>query len=283
MRMRLPFTLPSTATTLFQLFALSGMTAAGCVSPSLRAADPPAESARPAHVIADLKLDLLWIAPGEFTMGSAADEPERNKAEGPLTRVTLTRGFWLGRTEVTQAQYEAVTENNPSSLKSAGPQAPVEHVSWIDAMAFCKKLTERERAGGRLPAGHVFTLPTEAQWEYAFRAGTTGAYVGEPEATAWYDRNSGATTHPVGEKKPNPWGFHDMAGNVLEWCYDWYGNYAGGAVTDPRGPERGYYRIARGGSWRTDARLGRAAARSGGSAGRQDYTIGFRLALATAP
>lgn len=281
--MRLLCSLRSSAVTFCRFVAISCASAAGFVSPPLQATDAPGAGLRPAHVIADLKLELLWVAPGEFTMGSPADEPERNKAEGPPTRVTLTRGFWLGRTEVTQAQYEAIMGTNPSSLKSAGPQAPVEHVSWIDAMAFCKKLTERERAAGRLPAGHVFTLPTEAQWEYSFRAGTTGAYVGEPEATAWYDRNSAATTHPVGEKKPNPWGFHDMAGNVLEWCYDWYGNYAGGAATDPSGPERGYYRIARGGSWRTDARLGRAAARSGGSAGRQDYTIGFRLALAAAP
>jgi len=278
--MRLPRSFHPAATALCRFATIGCIAAVGFVPIRIRAADAPGAKARPAHVIADLTLELLWVAPGEFTMGSSLEEPERNKAEGPQTRVTLTRGFWLGRTEVTQAQYEAVMGANPSSLKSAGPQAPVEHVSWIDAMAFCRKLTERERTAGRLPDGCTYTLPTEAQWEYAFRAGTTGAYVGEPETTAWYDRNSGATTHPVGEKKPNPWGFHDLAGNVLEWCYDWYGNYPGGAVFDPRGPERGYYRIARGGSWRTDARLGRAAARSGGSAGRQDYTIGFRLALA---
>jgi formylglycine-generating enzyme required for sulfatase activity len=231
------------------------------------------------HVIPDLALELGWIAPGTFIMGSPVNEPERNKAEGPQTEVTLTNGFWLGRTEVTQTQYEAVTGLNPSTFKSVGGDAPVERVSWIDAMAFCRKLTERERTAHRLPEGYAYTLPTEAQWEYAYRAGATAAYPAEPHVSSWYDQNSGGTTHPVAKKRPNAWGLYDMAGNVVEWCFDWYGDYPGGSVTDPKGPRRGYYRMARGGSWRTDARLGRAAARSGGSEGRLDYTIGFRVAL----
>lgn len=235
------------------------------------------------RVIADLGLELVWVEPGTFTMGSDLDEPLRNKAEGPRMRVTLSKGFWLGKTEVTQAQYETVAGTNPSTFKAVGPNAPVEQVSWIDATEFCRKLTERERAAGRLPEGYAYTLPTEAQWEYASRAGTTGSYPGEPDAMAWHDRNSGGTTHPVGLKRPNAWGFYDMAGNVLEWCYDWYGDYAGGEVTDPTGPRRGSYRMARGGSWRADLRVGRSAARAGGSAGRLDYTMGFRLALTTGP
>jgi formylglycine-generating enzyme required for sulfatase activity len=231
------------------------------------------------HVIADLGLELIWVAPGTFMMGSANDEPDRNKAEGPRTQVTLTKGYWLGRTEVTQAQYEAINGVNPSTFKTVGAQAPVERVSWLDAMAFCRQLTERERAAKRLPDGYAYTLPTEAQWEYACRAGTTDAYSGEPNGMAWCNGNSGDTTHPVGLKQPNAWGFHDMLGNVLEWCHDWYGPYSGGAAADPAGPGRGHYRTARGGSWRTDAPLGRSAARSGGSAGRLDYTIGFRVAL----
>lgn len=231
------------------------------------------------HAIADLKLELIWVAPGTFTMGSPADEPQRNKAEGPQTRVTLSKGYWLGRTEVTQTQYEAVMGMNPSTLKTAGGDAPAERVSWLDAMKFCRKLTERERTAGRLPDGYAFTLPTEAQWEYACRAGTTGSYAGEPNAMGWFNGNSDGTTHPVATKKPNAWGFHDMSGNVLEWCLDWYGAYPGGAVADPRGPERGHYRVARGGSWRADIQVGRSAARAGGSAGRLDYTLGFRLAL----
>ncbi len=244
--------------------------------------DTPAEARgnQKSHVVADLKLELLWVAPGTFTMGSPPDEPLRNKVEGPRMEVTFRHGFWLGRTEVTQGQYQAVMGENPSTFGSLGPEAPAERVSWIDAMKFCDTLSARERAAGRLPAGYVFTLPTEAEWEYACRAGTTGAHAGEPDALGWNVGNSQATTHPVGAKRPNAWGFHDMSGNVLEWCYDWYGPYHGGAVTDPTGPERGHYRTARGGSWRMESRVGRSAARSGGSAARLDYTLGFRVALA---
>lgn len=244
---------------------------------------PAHAASRAKHIIADLSLELLWVEPGTFIMGSPADEPERNKAESPQRTVTLTTGYWLGRTEVTQGQYEKVTGVNPSTFKTAGEHAPVERVSWLDAMAFCRRLTERERAAGRLPEGYHFTLPTEAQWEYACRAGTTGAYAGEPNAMTWFEGNSAGTTHPVGQKEPNAWGFHDMSGNVLEWCYDWYGDYPKGAQVDPSGPERGYFRIARGGSWRTDLRVGRSAARAGGSPGRLDYTLGFRLALVAKP
>jgi formylglycine-generating enzyme required for sulfatase activity len=247
---------------------------------SLFAAAEPAPAPKEKNrTVTGLALELIWVAPGTFAMGSERDEPERNRAEGPVTRVTLTQGFWLGRTEVTQAQYEAVMGENPSTFKAVGAHAPVERVSWLDAMAFCRKLNERETAAGRLPAGWAYTLPTEAQWEYAHRAGATGAYPGEPESISWNAGNSGGTTHPVATKQPNAWGFFDTAGNVLEWCLDWYGDYPGGAVTDPAGPARGYYRMARGGSWRTDVNQGRCAARGGGSEGRIDYTIGFRLAL----
>lgn len=245
--------------------------------PTLEAVTPSA--VRGTRVITDLNLELIRVEPGTFTMGSVREEPERNKAEGPRMQVTLSREFWLGKTEVTQAQYVAIMGVNPSTFDTDGKDRPVERVSWIDAMAFCRTLTERERGAGRLGADLAYTLPTEAQWEYTCRAGTTGAYSGEPDAMAWHSANSEGTTHPVGRKRPNAWGFYDMAGNVLEWCYDWYGDYPGGVVTDPTGPERGYYRMARGGSWRTAANLGRSAARSGGSAGRLDYTIGFRLCL----
>jgi formylglycine-generating enzyme required for sulfatase activity len=243
------------------------------------ASDTAALEVRASHVIADLALELLWIKPGTFLMGSSRDEAA-HKAEYPQTQVTLSNGFWLGKTEVTQAQYEAIVGTNPSTFKTAGPHAPVERVSWEDAMKFCAMLTDRERKAGRLPDGYMFTLPTEAQWEYAARAGTTGDYSRDPEITSWHIGNSGDTTHVVGAKEPNPWGLYDMSGNVLEWCFDWYGNYPGGAVTDPTGPRHGYYRIARGGSWRADIQVGRSAARAGGSAGRLDYTLGFRLALA---
>lgn len=239
-------------------------------------AEQPVE---PNRVIDDLNLELIWIVPGVFTMGSPAGEAGRNKAEGPQMTVTLTKGFWLGKTPVTQGQYETVMETNPSHFKKAGREAPVEEVSWIDAMKFCAKLTERERTAGRLPEGYTYTLPTEAQWEYACRAGTTDAYAGNPDEMAWHAGNSGGTTHTVGTKQPNTWGLHDMTGNILQWCFDWYGNYPGGAVTDPTGPATGYYRMARGGCWRMKVDVCRSAARAGGSAGRQDYTLGFRLSL----
>jgi formylglycine-generating enzyme required for sulfatase activity len=235
------------------------------------------------RTIPELNLELIWVEPGTFTMGSSTDESQRTKAEGPRMEVTLTRGFWLGKTEVTQGQYEKIAGKNPSAFKEVGEHAPVERVSWLDAMAFCKKLSDQERAAGRLPAGYAYALPTEAQWEYAYRAGTIGEYPEEPNAMAWSEKNSGETTHPVGLRRPNKWGFFDMAGNVLEWTFDWYGDYRGEAVTDPRGPRRGYYRTARGGSWRTELRLCRSAARSGGSEGRMDYTLGFRLALTPVP
>lgn len=258
----------------------SGLFLLGSFSLSLSAAENPPATTR---TIADLKLDLLWVEPGSFTMGSPPEEPERNKAEGPQTLVTFSAGFWLGKTEVTQAQYEAVMGKNPSSFKKAGPTAPVENVSWLDAVAFCRKLNAREAAAGRLPKGYAYALPTEAQWEFAYRAGTTAAYPDDVAAMSWHAGNSNGTTHPAAEKKPNAWGFYDMAGNVLEWCQDWYGNYPGGTAIDPVGPRRGYYRMARGGSWRTDLQLARCAARAGGSEGRLDYTMGFRLALSTIP
>jgi len=256
--------------------------ALGALAVTTAGAEPAAETGpepTASRAIPDLALTLLWVKPGAFTMGSPPDEPNRNKAEGPPRRVTLTTGFWLGKTEVTQSQYATVDGANPSRFTDAGKDAPVERVSWLDAMAWCKKLTARERGAGRLPKGYAYTLPTEAQWEYACRAGTIGDYAGNPDAMAWHDRNSGETTHLVGRKEPNAWGFHDMSGNVLEWCLDWYGDYPRGAETDPAGPDSGYFRMARGGSWRMKIEVGRSAARAGGSPARRDYTLGFRLAL----
>jgi formylglycine-generating enzyme required for sulfatase activity len=243
----------------------------------------PTAELRPNHVIADLKLELVWIKPATFTMGSQLDEENRHRAEGPAFEVTLTKGFWLGKTEVTQAQYEGVIGSNPSRLVEVGKSAPVEQVSWIDAMEFCSKLTERERNAQRLPEGYIYTLPTEAQWEYAYRAESTEAFPGDAEAMTWHAANSEEKTHPVGQKEPNAWGLYDMGGNVLEWCQDWYDAYPHGPQTDPKGPDFGHFRMARGGSWRMPLHVARAAARSGGSPGRRDYTIGFRLALCAEP
>jgi len=252
---------------------------------SVKAIEAPNFTAGQNHTVTlpnAVALDLIWIAPGTFTMGSPDSESDRHYWEGPQTIVTISKGFWLGKTPVTQGQYQAVMGNNPSSFTTVGADAPVEQVSWNDAMAFCQKLTEQERAAGALPEGYAFTLPTEAQWEYACRAGTTEARYGNLDDIAWYHDNSGHTTHPVGQKQPNAWGLYDMLGNVWEWCSDWdgYGHYPGGSVTDPVGAPSGTYRVLRGGSWGYRAGFCRSAYRSNRGPGGRINDLGFRLALA---
>ena len=235
--------------------------------------------------VPDLNLEMAYIRPGTFTMGSPDSEEGRYNDESPQTRVSLTKGYWLGKTEVTQGQYEALMGSNPSNFKNAGRDAPVEQVSWEDAMQFCRKLTERERQAGRLPEGYEYTLPTEAQWEYAGRAGTTSPFAGSAnlDSMGWYTSNSGNTTHPVAQKQANAWGLYDMHGNVWEWCRDWSGGYPGGSVTDPMGPSSGSGRVGRGGCWDDDAGGCRSASRVGYVPGGRYYFLGFRLALGSVP
>lgn len=200
-----------------------------------------------AWVAETIGVELVPIRGGTFRMGSE----QGHRDERPLTQVIL-RDFALGKTEVTQAQWHAVMRSNPSRFR--GSDLPVENVSWDMAMLFCRRLTDRARAAGKLSAGFEFTLPTEAQWEYACRAGSTGDDAGDPGAMAWYDANSDLQTHPVGTKQVNAWGLHDMHGNVLEWCHDWFqDNLPGGRVTEPTGPAEGSFRIYRGGGWSGDA------------------------------
>lgn len=222
---------------------------------------------------------MRWIAPGTFTMGSAPGAG--NADEHPATEVTLTRPYWLGSTEVTQAQWRAVMGNNPSYFR--GANRPVEQVRWTEAMAFCEKLTERERAAGRLPAGYVYTLPTEAQWEYACRAGTAGVFAGDLDAMAWYHETAGYQTHAVGLKAPNAWGLHDMHGNVYEWTLDRYGNYPGGRVTDPARTNGGVGHVFRGGSWGSVAGICRSALRWYEPGRGRWLDVGFRVALTALP
>jgi formylglycine-generating enzyme required for sulfatase activity len=220
-------------------------------------------------------IKLVLISPGTLLMGG----PDDNFDKQPLTKVTLTRYYWLGATDVTQAQYEDVTGENPSTFK--GNELPVETVGWDDAMEFCQKLTKREHGAGRLPEGYAYTLPTEAQWEYACRAGTTGPRYGKLEDIAWYSGNSDQTTHPVCRKQPNAWGLYDMIGNVWQWCFDWHGNYPGGDVSDPTGPSVGSDHICRGGSWGNTAAYCSSDYRDGDDPDVLGHSwAGFRVALA---
>ena len=210
-------------------------------------------------------LEMIWVEPGTFMMGSPASEPDRNSDE-TLHEVTLTKGYWLAKYELTQTQWEAVMGSNPSKFK--GDNLPVEQLSWEDAKAFCVRLQDQESAAGRVPAGYVYKLPTEAQWEYACRAGTTtattfGNSLSSTQANfCWSTPYNGGSIGPsigktanVGSYAANAWGFHDMHGNVLEWCadwYDWYGNDPTGSVIDPAGANTGSNRVKRGGSWDND-------------------------------
>lgn len=184
----------------------------------------------------------VWIPAGTFVMGSPTNEVGRANDEGPQTEVTISRGFWMSKYETTQKDYAAVVGQNPAWF-TGDLSLPVESVSWADANSYCTKLTEQERTAGRLPEGLVYRLPTEAEWEYSCRAGTTTRFSFGDDPTysvlvdyAWIGGNSGGTTHPVGQKLANPWGLFDMYGNVKEWCLDWYGTYLGTPVTDPTGP-----------------------------------------------
>jgi formylglycine-generating enzyme required for sulfatase activity len=202
-----------------------------------------------------LGMKLAWIPSGTFKMGSPVGEPGRNDDEVQHD-VTLTKGFYLGVYEVTQAQWRAVMGDNPSSFK--GDDHPVDNVSWDDCQEFCKKLSLRD--------GRRYRLPTEAEWEYACRAGTTSQYYsGDGEEAlrkvGWYAGNSWRQPHVVGGLAPNAWGLYDMHGNVWEWCADGAGPYPAGNVTDYKGPQSGINRILRGGCWANDARDCRAAYR----------------------
>ena len=227
--------------------------------------------------IPDLNLKMIWVEPGTFTMGSPTSERGRYNSE-TQHQVTLTKGFYLGKYEVTQAQWKKVMGSNPSKFK--GANRPVEMVSWNDAVAFCKKLTEMEKKAGRVPEGMAYQLPAEAQWEYACRAGTTTVYSwGDSISSknASFQRNYDEGTTPVGKYPPNPWGFHDMHGNVWEWCADWWGFYTSGSVTDPEGPASGSYRVLRGGSWNPGGTNLRSAERDSTNPSNRNYTLGFRV------
>jgi formylglycine-generating enzyme required for sulfatase activity/acetyl esterase/lipase len=286
------------------------------------------------------RIDMMWVRPGTFVMGSPLSETGRKADEGPETQVTLTRGYWLGKTEVTIGQWKAVTglsmrdqvvnmlkddsvydfgdqhavlrdfmhfdRNDPDKIMAnQGDSLPMYFVSWNDAIEFCRRLTTQERAAGRLPEGYVYNLPTEAQWEFACRAGTKDATFEGPmvidrghafvlENTAWYGGNSAngymgkrlgqnaAGPRNAGDKEANPWGLQDMYGNLWEWCRDWYGPYPGGQLVDPVGPATGTGRVNRGGSWGSGAADERSANRAKNPQPEKSAWRGFRVALCPA-
>lgn len=237
-------------------------------------------------------MKLQWIGPGRFLMGSPPGEAGRSADEGPQIEVTISRGFWLGICTVTQEEWTALAQHvealkaDPSFFR--GPRLPVEQVSWNDCQAWLRELNAIEHE--HLPHGYQFRLPTEAQWEFACRAGTsTRFHCGDSDEAlrnyAWHSANAGGQSHLVGEKKSNPWGLHDMHGNLWEWCHDWYGplnGERGATVIDRAGPPFGSKRVMRGGSWGVVPARCRSAYRVWNEPTYRDYTLGFRVALAPA-
>jgi formylglycine-generating enzyme required for sulfatase activity len=205
-------------------------------------------------------LRYLWIPPGSLTTGCSSADKECYEDEYPSRKVTLTRGFWLSQTEVTQAAFRKIMDYNPSVLE--GDDLPVDSVSWNEADTYCTAI------GGRLPSA--------AEWEYAARAGTTGSRYGNLDDIAWYWGNSNWTTHPVGKKKPNAFGLYDMLGNVVEWTHTFYTVQLNQENINPTGPSTAEYIELRGGGWWDDADLVRASYRRRFEPTDEDYNIGFR-------
>jgi sulfatase modifying factor 1 len=325
----------STTGILSACIATFGFWVAATVAAPVTEPDPAAGFGRAWKVplAPDAMLELVWIPPGEFTMGSPPTEPGRKLDEGPQTKVTITQGFWLGKQFITIGQWKHIMgigvrdqlikhinndtlyeiagkkqtlrelmnwsrETDPTTyLANESDDLPMYFVSWDDADEFCNKLNERERAAGRLSAGYEYNLPTEAQWEYACRAGTTDATYAGPsceaslDTLAWYAGNSAARyegrrlgstksgPRAVGQKTPNAWGLHDMYGNIWQWCRDWYGLYPGGSVTDPTGPAHGTARVNRGGSFGSSINSERSACRAANPQAEASAYRGFRVAL----
>jgi len=236
----------------------------------------------PAKVFTNsLGIKFQYIPAGEFMMGAVPQYKEADDDEKPQHKVRITKPFYMGKYPVTQEEWEKLMGNNPSEFKKAGKRAPVETVSWNDCQEFIKKLNQKE--------GKTYRLPTEAEWEYSARGGVSGGStiytygddVSKLDDYAWYDGNSGNTTHPVGQKKPNSLGLYDMMGNVREWCGDWYDDeyYKNSPNADPKGADKGEFRVLRGGSWNINARNCRLSLRGNDYPDSRYYNNGFRLVL----
>lgn len=245
--------------------------------------------------------NMVWISPGNFVMGSPTNEAERNTNEVQHS-VTLTKGFFMGKYPVTQGEYLALIGSNPSYF-TGNLSRPVERVSWSDATNYCAKLTQQELTAGRLPAGWLYRLPSESEWEYACRAGTTTAFhygnalrggMANFDDGYEYDSTNGTLYVPnptvpplmvttnAGSYLPNAWGLYDMHGNVFAWCQDWSGDYPTGSKTDPSGPPSGEFRIYRGGGYDIPATLCRSAFRWADIPSQTFNDLGLRVVLAQA-
>jgi formylglycine-generating enzyme required for sulfatase activity len=221
-----------------------------------------------------VRYEMTAIPAGTFAMGSASTEALPDQK--PVHAITISRGFWLGKTEVTQGLWKAAMGSNPANFQS-GDNYPVEQVSWDDCQRFIAKLNQ-------LTGKNSFRLPTEAEWEYACRAGTTSERYGDLNAVAWYSANSGNLTHSVAQKLPNDWGLYDTLGNVDEWCADWWSEtfYSQSPAVDPQGPPSGAKRVLRGGDSFFEAEWSRAAFRIDAEPSHANKATGLRLAAASA-
>lgn len=229
------------------------------------------------------KIAVVRVPPGTFMMGSplviTADDgwklcascPVRNNVERPVHQVTITDDFWMGEFTVTQGQWQAVMGGNPSYFRNVGPDAPIESVDFRDVQVFLAKVNATQ-------SRWIVRLPTEAEWEFAARAGTTGETYGPLDQIAWYRDDSGSSIHPVGQKAPNAFGLYDMLGNVWQWCQDWFGSYTSAAAIDPQGPSSGDRRVTRGGCFYCDGVHERAPRRNRDLEDHSSRSVGFRIA-----
>ncbi|MFT5523976.1 MAG: sulfatase modifying factor 1 [Pirellulaceae bacterium] len=266
------------------VYAFSSGTVDFQLTPSRRPGDESSDNG--------LKMKFCWIPAGKFTMGSPETEKDRSGDE-PQVNVTISRGFSLGKYEVTQGEWHGLMQTKPwdgKGLEREGDRYPASYVSWEDALLFCEKLTSRERSAGRLSQVEEYRLPTEAEWEYACRSGTTAAFsFGSDDANlkeyAWCggplrgNEKNDHYAHQVGGKLANAWRLHDMHGNVSEWCLDWYAaeHYGSGSLVDPAGPVLGSYRVSRGGSWYSSPQRCRSANRNWFTPDFRHYRLGFRV------
>ena len=242
----------------------------GCDSGQVPSSQDPAA---PKPVVFNPSIPMKEVKPGQFTRVTSIRQ-----------QVTLTRGFWMGSHEVTQREFESAMGSNPSFFK--GETLPVDKVSFLQAVAFCKAITIRDRKAGRITGNMIYRLPTEAEWEYACLAGATTAFsfgdlAQETDAYLWSAENSEDKTNPVSQKKPNAWGLYDMHGNVWEWVVDWFAAHPKEPqLVDPSGPLQGKHRVFKGGGWYHEAKYARSTSRFMMEPGMAINYVGFRVVLA---